>query len=113
MIIQVVSETAMVVSQMKLNALVQNLIPGRRESQPAVIDVCRVVSLVGKAKVKHRILCRLHFQVHLATTRTRRDRRAKRIEEAFRSIRIAGSYRRAQKWQRLIQSQLIGVAVMS
>ena len=85
----------MVVSQMKLNALVQNLIPGRRESQPAVIDVCRVVSLVGKAEVKHRILCRLHFQVHLAATRTRRDRRAKGVEETFGSTHVTRLYRRA------------------
>ncbi len=56
----------MIEAQMKTDMLVQNLIPGGRESQPAVVDVCGVIALAGKCETKCGVLARLHFQSDFA-----------------------------------------------
>src|SRR6185369_376297 len=103
----------MIETQMQADAFAHYLVPRRRDSSPAVVDIYRLVLFVRIAQVQSRIRQRLHLEVYFTAARTRRYRSAIRIEKAGRRIQVTRAHHRAPERQWLDQSELVSVAIMA
>src|SRR2546423_3846058 len=102
----------MVETEMKTKSLVKKLVPGRRESQPAIIDVDGMILFSCNSEMQGRVWKWLHFEIHFATPRARRNRTAKGIKESGRGVQVAPVDEGVSVRHWLCQRNLISVAIM-
>ena len=78
-VVQIVGKGAMIKTKVQLHSFANRFIEGGRQSEPAIIDVGRLVAFSGDSEMQPGVLTRLHFHRNFAATCAGRHGAAERI----------------------------------